>query len=129
MLVKHHAMNVAKTLRRDIPGIRRVLVARTDGLSFHDDAPESDEGPAAVAAATVLAVGNQASGAFTLGPLQVTTVRGPDGCVVVYPIDARHLLGVLTEPNVNLVLLDRIAQRLAAELAEAESGPSSGRFP
>lgn len=105
------------------------MVARTDGLSFHDDAPDQDEGPAAVAAATVLAVGYQAVGAFTLGALQVTTVRGPDGCVVVYPIDARHLLTVVTDPNVNLVLLDRVAQRLAAELAKADEGTGGSLFP
>lgn len=129
MLVKHHTMSVATTLRREIAGITRVLVARTDGLSFHDDASDGDEGPAAVAAATVLAVAHESGNVFGLGQTQVSVVRGSEGCCVVYPIDDRHLLGILTEPSVNLVLLDRIAQRLARELAAAESGAAVSRFP
>jgi predicted regulator of Ras-like GTPase activity (Roadblock/LC7/MglB family) len=37
VLLAVHAKRVALTLRREIPGVRRVLLARTDGLPFHDE--------------------------------------------------------------------------------------------
>ena len=43
MIVKYHATRVTGALRRDIPGVRRVLIARTDGLAFADDGPEREE--------------------------------------------------------------------------------------
>jgi uncharacterized protein len=122
MIVKHHAINVAKSLHRDISGIRRVLITRTDGLTFYDDDPDSDHDSAAAIAATVLGIAHQSAFSFGLGGFQLATVRGPEGCLVVYAVDQRHILAVVTEPNVNLVLLDRIAMRLARELAEVESG-------
>ena len=127
MIVKQHAMRVSGALKRDIPGLRRILVARTDGLAFHDDGPERDHESAAAIVATVLGIAQRAAEANVLGPFQSTTVKGTDGCLVVYAISTSHILAVVTDPSVNLVLLDRLALRLVADLAGAESGAAPAR--
>jgi predicted regulator of Ras-like GTPase activity (Roadblock/LC7/MglB family) len=122
MIVKYHATRVTGALRRDIPGVRRVLIARTDGLAFADDGPERDHESAAAIVSTVLGIAQRAAAANALGQFQLTTVKGTDGCLVVYAVDSTHVLAVVTDPSVNLVLLDRLALRLVAELAGAEAG-------
>ncbi|MEZ0492934.1 roadblock/LC7 domain-containing protein [Kineococcus sp. TBRC 1896] len=122
MIVKQHALRVSGALKRDIDGVRRVLVARTDGLAFHDDGPERDHESAAAIVATVLGIAQRAAAANALGGFVQTTVKGADGCLVVYGVNDGHVLAVVTDPSVNLVLLDRLALRLVADLAGAENG-------
>ncbi|WP_432494451.1 roadblock/LC7 domain-containing protein [Kineococcus gypseus] len=127
MIVKYHATRVTAALRRDVEGVRRVLIARTDGLAFHDDGPEADHASAAAVVAAVLGLAQRAAAAHVLGGLRSTTVRGADGTLVVYPVDQSHVLAVLTGPSTNLVLLERLALRLADELAGAEAGVPAAR--
>ena len=122
MIVKYHATRASLALKRDVPGVRRVLIARTDGLAFHDDGPEHDHDSAAAVVATVLGIAERAAATAGLGAFTSTTVRGADGALVVHAVDAAHLLAVVVDPQVNLVLLDRLARRLVAELAGAEAG-------
>ncbi|WP_432495798.1 roadblock/LC7 domain-containing protein [Kineococcus auxinigenes] len=122
MIVKYHAARAGTVLRRGVEGVRRVLIARTDGLAFHDDGPEADHAGAAAVVAAVLGLAQRAAAANVLGELRCTTVRGADGNLVVYAVDHAHVLAVFTEPTANLVLLDRVALRLAGELAGAEAG-------
>ena len=122
MIVKYHAARVTTALHRDVEGVRRVLLARTDGLAFHDDGPEADHAGTAAVVAAVLGLAQRAAAANVLGDLRGTTVRGTDGNLVVYPVDQSHVLAVITEPTANLVLLDRLAAKLAGELAGAEAG-------
>lgn len=122
MIVKQHALRVSGALKRDIDGLRRVLIARTDGLAFHDDGPDADHESAAAIVATVLGIAQRAAASNALGAFVQTTVKGTDGCLVVYGINAGHVLAVVTDPSVNLVLLDRLALRLVADLAGAETG-------
>lgn len=119
MIVRQHALGVAATLRHEIPGIRRVLVARTDGLPFFDDGAAELHDSSAAVVATVLGIAQQSGLAFGLDGLEMTTVRGPAGSMVVYAVDDHHLLAVVTEPKVNLVLLDRVVVRLVAGMVGA----------
>jgi predicted regulator of Ras-like GTPase activity (Roadblock/LC7/MglB family) len=119
MIVRQHGIGVAASLRAEIPGIRRVLVARTDGLPFYDDGDPTLHDSSAAVVATVLGIAQQAGMAFGLDGLEMTTVRGPSGSMVVYAIDDHHLLAVVTDPKVNLVLLDRVVLRLVAALVAA----------
>jgi predicted regulator of Ras-like GTPase activity (Roadblock/LC7/MglB family) len=119
MIVRQHALGVAATLRSEIPGIRRVLVARTDGLPFYDDGDPALHDSSAAVVATVLGIAQQSGMAFGLEGLEMTTVRGPAGSMVVYAVDDHHLLAVVTEPKVNLVLLDRVVLRLIAGMVGA----------
>ena len=111
MLVRQHAMHLSAAIRHAIDGVTRVVVARTDGVAFHDDGPEEDRENAADLAAAVLDLGRVAGRAYGLGGPVATTLRGPEGCLVTYEVDGLHVLGVVTEPTVNLVLLDRVVRR------------------
>ena len=116
MIVRQHALGVAASLRTEIPGIRRVLIARTDGLPFYDDGDPTLHDSSAAVVATVLGIAQQSGMAFGLDGLEMTTVRGRSGSMVVYAIDDHHLLAVVTDPKVNLVLLDRVVLRLIGGL-------------
>jgi predicted regulator of Ras-like GTPase activity (Roadblock/LC7/MglB family) len=124
MLVDVHARRVAATLRREIPGVRRVLVARTDGLPFHDEviddgAPAADPEAAAAVVAALLGLAEHVSATSRHGELGCAIVRSDDGCLVVYRAGTGHALAIYAAPTINLVLLDRLCRRLAAELAAA----------
>ncbi|WP_432546192.1 roadblock/LC7 domain-containing protein [Kineococcus sp. SYSU DK004] len=127
MIVKQHALRVSAALRREIDGVRRVVIARTDGLAFADDGPEHDHEATAAITATVLGIAQRAAASSGLGDFRTTTVRGADGCLVVHAVDSTHLLAVVTDPMVNLVLLDRVAARLVGDLAGAEAGAVPAR--
>jgi predicted regulator of Ras-like GTPase activity (Roadblock/LC7/MglB family) len=122
VIVKQHAIRVSGALKRDIPGVQRVLIARTDGLAFHDDGPERQHEATAAVVATVLGIAQRAAADNALGQFQLTTVKGSDGCLVVYAVNTTHVLAVVADPSVNLVLLDRLALRLVGDLAGAEAG-------
>ena len=124
MLLQVHAKRVALTLRREIPGVRRVLLARTDGLPFHDEvvdeaAPVSDQESASAVVAAMLGLAEYVSETSRHGELGSAIVRSADGCLAVYRAGAHHVLAIYAEPNVNLVLLDRLARKLVADLAAA----------
>jgi predicted regulator of Ras-like GTPase activity (Roadblock/LC7/MglB family) len=124
MLVDVHAKRVAATLRREIPGVRRVLLARTDGLPFHDEVidpgvPAADAESAAAVVAAMLGLAEHVSSTSRHGELGSAIVRSDDGCLVVYRAGAGHALAIYAAPTVNLVLLDRLARRLVADIAAA----------
>jgi predicted regulator of Ras-like GTPase activity (Roadblock/LC7/MglB family) len=121
VLLDIHAKRVALTLRREIPRVRRVLIARTDGLPFHDEvidreAPATDAESAAAVVAAVLGLAEHVSSTSRHGELNSAIVRSEDGCLVVYRANAGHVLAIFTGPTVNLVLLDRLARNLMTEL-------------
>lgn len=124
MLVDVHAKRVAATLRREIPGIRRVLLARTDGLPFHDEiidptAPNSDQEAASAVVAAMLGIAEHVSSTSRHGELGSAMVRSEQGCLVVYRAGPGHVLAIFAEPNVNLMLLDRLARRLVVDISAA----------
>ena len=123
MLVRSHATRVSATLRQEINGVRRVMVARRDGLAFHDDVDReqstaAEEAAAAVAAA-LLGIAEHVSRASEHGELQSTIVRSDQGCLIVYGAGEEYVLGIYTDPTVNLNLLDRVARRVVGEIQAA----------
>src|SRR4051794_9793877 len=122
MLVQVHAKRVAATLRQQIPGIRRVLVARTDGLPFYDElvdptAVQTDDEAASAVVAAMLGLADHVSSTSQHGRLSSASIRSDDGCLTVYRAGDAHVLAVYAGPQVNLILLDRLATRLAGDLA------------
>ena len=124
MLLQVHAKRAALTLRREITGVRRVLLARTDGLPFHDEvvdeaAPTTDQESASAVVAAMLGLAEYVSGTSRHGAVGSAIVRSEAGCLVVYRAGPHHVLAIYAEPTVNLVLLDRLARKLVADLAAA----------
>ncbi|KQR08503.1 roadblock/LC7 domain-containing protein [Cellulomonas sp. Leaf334] len=118
MIVRQHALQIAASVRRDLDGIRRVSVVRTDGRPFFDD-PGDDpagEGPDAVAAAVAgtVSYARRTGTALATGSIDAITVRGREATVVAQPLDDLHVLVVTCAPDVNLVLLGRVLARVTA---------------
>jgi predicted regulator of Ras-like GTPase activity (Roadblock/LC7/MglB family) len=124
VLLQVHAKRVALTLRREITGVRRVLLARTDGLPFHDEVvdetvPATDQESASAVVAAMLGLAEYVSATSRHGELGSAIVRSAEGCLVVYRAGAYHVLAIYAEPSVNLVLLDRLARKLVGDLEAA----------
>lgn len=122
MIVRQHAQKLSNSLHRDFPLVRRVLLARTDGLLFFDD-QESDDGHAAAAvAAAMLGLGQHVSQTHQHGELQSAIVRSVDGAMIVYSAGNDHVLAIYSAPDINLILLDRVTRGLVADLQAADEG-------
>lgn len=130
MFLRVHAKKAAAQLRQQIPEVRRVLIAHTDGLPFHDDLADDladdvtharmeqhDSETASAVVAAMLGLSEHANSASAHGTLSSATVRSDEGCLSVYPVGERHALAVYAAPSVNLVLLDHLARQLATDLA------------
>ncbi len=102
MIVPKHGLLCAARLRRQVPGVTRVIIARTDGIALYDDVPlEQRDGGAALTAA-VLGLGETASSSLDLGVLQFGITMSSERCLVVYPIDGAHLLAIIAQVDVDL---------------------------
>lgn len=97
MIIAKHGLLAAARLRKVVPGVQRVIVARTDGIAMYDDVPlEARDGGAALTAA-VVGLAATSTRAFGLGAAGVASVRGERGTLVVAPVDGGHLLAILIE--------------------------------
>lgn len=118
MIVRQHALQIAASVRRDLDGIRRVSVVRTDGRPFFDDPGDtptgSDPDVVAAAVAGTVSYARRAGTALATGPIDAITVRGREATVVAQPLDDLHVLVVTCAPDVNLVLLGRVLARVTA---------------
>ncbi|WP_421743098.1 roadblock/LC7 domain-containing protein [Cellulomonas sp.] len=116
MIVRQHALQIAAVVRRDMEGIRRVSVVRTDGRPFFDDPGDTGEDSEAVAAAVAATVSyaRRTGTALATGAIDALTIRGREATVVAQPLDDLHVLVVTCGPDVNLVLLGRVLARITA---------------
>ena len=123
MIVRQHALQIAASVRRDMDGIHRVSVVRTDGRPFFDDPGEGTAGEDAdVVAASVagmVSYARRSGTALATGAIDAITVRGREATVVAQPLDDLHVLVVTCAPDVNLVLLGRVLARVTAAVGTA----------
>ncbi len=123
MLVKVHAKTAVAQLRTQVPGLRRVILARTDGLPFHDEtmdrsvtSPDPRPEAAASVVAALLVVAERLAQTWHHGDPTSVLTRTGDGFLVAYRVGAGHVLVVDADETANFALLDRSARRIAAEL-------------
>lgn len=118
MIVRQHALQIAASVRRDLDGIRRVSVVRSDGRPFFDDPGEAPAGADADAVAAAVAgtvsYALRTGTALATGSIDAITIRGREATVVAQPLDDLHVLVVTCAPEVNLVLLGRVLARVTA---------------
>lgn len=126
MIVRQHAQKLSIALHRDFPLVRRVLLARTDGLLFFDDSADGDAADdahaASAVAAAMLGLGQHVSQTHRHGELQSAIVRSEDGAMIVYSAGDDHVLAIYSAPDINLILLDRKTRELVTELQAADEG-------
>ena len=122
MIVRFHAQKLSNALHRDFALVRRVLLARTDGLLFFDDKELSDGHAAAAVAAAMLGLGQHVSQTHQHGDLKSAIVRSAEGAMIVYAAGTDHVLAIYADPDINLILLDRVTRQLVEDLNEADEG-------
>lgn len=116
MIVKYDATIAAATLRHSVPGVERVVVARTNGDTFFDDGDAETRDDAARVSAAVSKTVVRSAEWFGLGHTASVTVRAAAGCILLRPLDDMHVLAVVCNEDVNLALLDRVSARVVGEL-------------
>ncbi|WP_084105405.1 roadblock/LC7 domain-containing protein [Demequina sp. NBRC 110056] len=99
MIVPKHGLLAGAQLKRAVPQITRVIIARTDGIALYDDVSlAARDGGAALTAALVGLAATVTRG-FGMGAAESATVRGEHGLLVVAPVDAAHLLAAVVDPG------------------------------
>ncbi|WP_062072394.1 roadblock/LC7 domain-containing protein [Demequina sediminicola] len=99
MIVAKHGMLVAARVKQALPGVERVIVARTDGIALYDDVPlAARDGAAAVTAATV-GLAATATASFGMGAARLAVIHGESGALAMAPIDSGHLLAVVVDAD------------------------------
>ncbi len=112
MIIPKHGLMASAQIKRAVPGVTRVLLARTDGIAVYDDATLAERDTGAAVSATLMGLAASVAGAFRLGGLDTVSVHTDAGVLVVQPIDEAHVLAVLADGDV-----DPRALRGAAEAA------------
>ncbi|MDN4474176.1 roadblock/LC7 domain-containing protein [Demequina zhanjiangensis] len=123
MIVAKHGLLAAARLRKQVDGIRRVVIARTDGIALYDDVPLEQRDGAAALTAAVLGLADTSSASLDLDEVQFTFTMGAQGSLFVVPVDHQHLLAIVAEAGVDTVALASAAQSEIAVLRRL-AGPA-----
>lgn len=123
MILAKHGLLAGARLRQDVDEVRRVIVARTDGIALYDDVPLEQRDGAAALTATVLGLAAASSASLELDSVHFTATVSADGCLFVYPIDATHLLAVVTGPRVDTGALGEAALREVDAMRKLSGSP------
>lgn len=105
-------------LREEVPELRGVMLASSDGLAIASDFPEQEGSRIAAMAATALGLGVRIAETVRLDNLEETVIRGKAGYMVVYAVGETAVLAVAAPSGTNLGLIHLIARRVAKELAQ-----------
>lgn len=116
MIIPKQGLLTSARLKRAVPGVRRVLIARTEGLPVYDDVPLAQRDAGAAMTATLLGLASSVATALTTGALRSAVVNSESDSLLVVPIDAGHLIAVLASPDADLVLLARETESAAQQL-------------
>lgn len=116
MIIPKHGLMASAQIKRAVPGVTRVLLARTDGIAVYDDATLADRDTGAAVTATLMGLAGSVAHAFRLGALDSVAVRTATGVLVVQPIDAAHVLAAVADHDVDLGALRAAAEHAVRPL-------------
>lgn len=97
MIIHKHGLLAGARLRQLVPGILRVIIARTDGIPLYDDVPLKERDGGAALTAAILGLAATATAAFGLGAARASITAGEGGSIVLAPVDAGHVLAILMD--------------------------------
>lgn len=106
------------SLRTDIPAIRRIMLATSDGLPVSVSGENYSEPHEAAMTASILALGAQVGTSIGGGEFADCTIRSTDSVVCVVAVSDQHVLAVSTDATVNLGLLLRQCRLTARQLSQ-----------
>ncbi|MDN4482508.1 roadblock/LC7 domain-containing protein [Demequina lignilytica] len=108
MIIPKHGLLASAQIKRAVPGVTRVLLARTDGIAVYDDATLADRDTGAAVSATLIGLATSAAGALRLGRLDAVTLHTSAGLVVVQPIDSAHVLAAIAHEDIDVARLREV---------------------
>src|SRR3954454_9359543 len=104
-------------LRRDVPGIRGVLLASVDGRPLCDTFASGNSFTSASAMiAAALGLGRRLAELVGDGQLQEATIRSTSGYVIVYAVSDVAVMTVLTNPGANVARIHLIARDVVKDI-------------
>ncbi|WP_238013457.1 roadblock/LC7 domain-containing protein [Dactylosporangium sp. AC04546] len=107
---------VLANLRAEVPLVRQVMLATSDGLPmFEGDRAQSEPHEAALSA-TILALGSQVGATVGGGVFIDCVIRSTEAVVCVLAIADRHVMAVTADAKVNLGLLLQQSRVTAEQL-------------
>ncbi|WP_062211732.1 roadblock/LC7 domain-containing protein [Demequina oxidasica] len=116
MIIPKQGLLASARLRRAVPGVHRVLIARTEGLPVYDDVPLAQRDAGAAMTATLVGLANSVAMTLTASSLRSAVVNTESDSLLVVPIDAGHLIAALASQGTDLTLLTREAELVAQQL-------------
>ena len=105
---------VLANLRAEVPLVRQVMLATSDGLPLVEGDQAQSEPHEAAMTATILALGSQVGSTVGGGTFIDCVIRSTEAVVCVLAVADRHVMAVTADAAVNLGLLLQ-QSRLTAE--------------
>ncbi|HSI83492.1 MAG: roadblock/LC7 domain-containing protein [Candidatus Methylacidiphilales bacterium] len=121
MTTNDQLKSIVDNLRSDVPELRGVLIASSDGLAVAHSLSSGDANRVAAMVATALGLGKRICDSIGGGDLRETSFAGATEQVYVYAAGKRGVLGVLASSGCNVGLI-HIEARSAASKVQAVLG-------
>jgi predicted regulator of Ras-like GTPase activity (Roadblock/LC7/MglB family) len=107
---------VLASLRDEVPLVRQVMLATSDGLPLVEGDRAQSEPHEAAMTATVLALGSQVGSTVGGGTFIDCVIRSTEAVVCVLAVADRHVMAVTADAKVNLGLLLQQSRLTANQL-------------
>ncbi|PTY02616.1 hypothetical protein DB346_08690 [Verrucomicrobia bacterium LW23] len=118
MTTNQQLQTILDKLRVDVPDLRGVLVATSDGLAVAHSISSGDSNRIAAMVATALGLGKRICETIGGGALSETSFSGATGQVYVYSAGTKGVLGVLSAPGANIGLIHLEAREAATKIQQ-----------
>jgi len=113
--------SILEEMEASDPDIEASAIIRTDGLVLASAIQHGDENLIAAMGAALYNVGERVISELSLGNLQKVVVGGKDGTIIIFGIDDKHVLSVITNPYANMGLMLTLISSIREKLSEALS--------
>jgi uncharacterized protein len=106
-------------LQQQIPGVRGVMLAASDGIPLAHNFPETSAGRIGAMAAAALGLAKRVTQTTLMGELSETTIRGEKGYLLIFAAGPKGVLIVAATLEVDLLRATAEARKLAHRIAPA----------
>lgn len=118
MSKQEQLQSIIDGIRMAIPEVKGAILTSTDGLAIVHSLTNGEPNQVAAMAAAALGLGKRISGTLGLGPLNETSISGPEGNVYLYASGSSSLLALITTAGANVGLIHLEAREAASKIAE-----------
>ena len=109
---------IIKQLQRALPGVRSVLVTRSDGLPLVKTSSQVDTTKVAAMTATAVSLNKRIISTVNAGEITETSISGSQGQILLYAAGPRAVLALTAERKANVAMINLKARRAAQAIAD-----------